>query len=33
MGFGVNKTPIKGIKEDAFGWMYFGDIYFGVTGK
>ena len=31
MDFGVNKTPIKVIKEGAFGGTYF--IYSGVNGK
>ena len=33
MDFGVNKTPIKVIKEDAFGGTYFRGIYSGVNGK
>ena len=33
MDFGANKTPVEVIKEGAFGWTYFRDIYSGVTGK
>ena len=33
MDFGGNKTPTEVIKKGAFGRMYFGDIYFAVTGK
>ena len=33
MDFGVNKTPIKVIKEGAFGGTYFRGIYSGVNGK
>ena len=31
--FNPNKTPIEIIKEEAFGGMYFRDIYLGVNGK
>ena len=33
MGFGVNKTSIEVIKEDAFRGTYFRDIYSNVNGK
>ena len=33
MGFGANKTPVKIIKEGAFGGIYFRDIYSGVNNK
>ena len=33
MEFGVNKTPIEVIKEDAFGGTYFRDIYSGINEK
>ena len=33
MDFGVNKTPIEIIREDAFGGTYFRDIYFSINGK
>ena len=33
MDFGVNKTPVKVIKENAFGETYFRDIYSSVNGK
>ena len=33
MNFGTNKTPVKIIKEGAFGGTYFRDIYSGVNGK
>ena len=33
MYFNPNKTPIKIIKEDAFGGTYFRDIYSGINGK
>ena len=33
MDFGTNKTPVKIIKEGAFGGTYFRDIYSGVNGK
>ena len=33
MDFGTNKTPIKVIKDGAFGGTYFRDIYSGVNGK
>ena len=33
MKFDPNKTPVKVIKEGAFGVTYFRDIYSGVTGK
>ena len=33
MDFGANKTPIRVIKEGAFGGTYFRDIYPGVNGK
>ena len=33
MDFGANKTPIKVIKEGAFGGTYFRDIYSGINGK
>ena len=32
MNFGTNKTPVKIIKEGAFGGTYFRDIYSGVNG-
>ena len=31
--YGVNKTPIKVIKEGALGGTSFGDIYFGANNK
>ena len=33
VGFGTNKTPKEVIKEGAFEWIYFRDIYSGVNGK
>ena len=33
MDFGANKTPVEVIKEDAFGKIYFRDIYSGINGK
>ena len=33
MNFGSNKTPVKVIKEDAFGGTCFIDIYSGVSSK
>ena len=33
MDLGANKTPVKVIKEGAFGSTYFRDIYSGVTEK
>ena len=33
MGFSANKTPVEVIKEGAFGWTYFGDIYSSVNEK
>ena len=33
MDFGANKTPVEIIKKDAFGGVYFRDIYSGVNGK
>ena len=33
MNFAPNKTPIKIIKEGAFGGTYFRDIYFNVNSK
>ena len=33
MDFSPNKTPIKLIKEDAFGVTYFTDIYSGINEK
>ena len=33
MDFGTNKTPVKVIKDGAFGGTYFRDIYSGVNGK
>ena len=33
MNFGTNKTPVKVIKEGAFGETYFRDIYSGIKGK
>ena len=33
MDFGVNKTPIEIIREDAFGGTYFRDIYSSINGK
>ena len=33
MNFGSNKTPVKVIKEDAFGGTCFIDIYSGVNSK
>ena len=33
MDFGGNKTPIKIIKECAFGGTNFRDIYFSINGK
>ena len=33
MDFGANKTPVKVIKEGAFGRTYFRDIYSSVNGK
>ena len=33
MEFGVNKTPIEAIKEDAFGGTYLRDIYSGINEK
>ena len=31
--FGVNKSPVKVIREGAFGGTYFRDIYSGVNGN
>ena len=33
MKFGANKTPIEVIREDAFGGIYFRDIYSGINEK
>ena len=33
MDFNLNKTPIKIIKEGAFGGKYFRDIYSGINEK
>ena len=33
MDFGTNKTPVKVIKECAFGGTYFRYIYYGVNAK
>ena len=33
MDFGANKTFVKVIREGAFGYTYFINIYSGVTGK
>ena len=33
MKLNPNKTPVEVIKEDAFGKIYFRDIYSGVNGK
>ena len=33
MDFNPNKTPIKIIKEGAFGGTYFRDIYSGINEK
>ena len=33
MDFGANKTPVKVIKEDAFGGTYFGETYSSPKGK
>ena len=33
MDFGTNKTPVEGIKEGAFGSVYFRDIYSNVNEK
>ena len=33
MDFSPNKTPIKVIREGAFGGTYFRDIYSGINGK
>ena len=33
MEFNPNKTPVKIIKEGAFGGTYFRDIYSSVTGN
>ena len=33
MNFGSDKTPVKVIKEDAFGGTCFIDIYSGVNSK
>ena len=33
MDFGTNKTPVKIIKEGAFGGTYFRDIHSGVNNK
>ena len=33
MDFGANKTPVKVIKEGAFGGTYFRDICSGVNGN
>ena len=33
MYFGANTTPIKVIKEGAFGGTYFRDIYSSVNGE
>ena len=32
-GLGTNKTPVEVIKEGAFGWTYFRNIYSISTGK
>ena len=33
MNFSSNKTPVKIIKEGAFGGTYFSDIYSGINRK
>ena len=33
MDFGANKTPVKVIKEDAFGGTYFRDVFCSVNNK
>ena len=33
MIFGTNKTPVKIIKEGAFGGTYFRDIFSSINGK
>ena len=33
MDFRANKTPVEVIKEEAFGGIYFMDIYSGVNKK
>ena len=33
MDFGANKTPVKLIREVAFGGTYFRNIYSSVNGK
>ena len=33
MNFTPNKTPVKIIREGAFGGTYFRDIYSGINGK
>ena len=33
MNFSPNKTPIEIMKEDAFGGIYFRDIYSGINEK
>ena len=33
MDFSANKTPLEVIKEGEFGGTYFGDIYYGFSGK
>ena len=33
MDFGLNKTPVEIIKEDAFGGTYYREIYFNVNEK
>ena len=31
--FGANKTPVEIIKEEAFGGIYFREIYSSINGK
>ena len=33
MTFSSNKTPIEVIKDGAFGWIYFRDIYSSINTK
>ena len=33
MAFGVNKTPVEIIKEDAFGGTYFRNVYSNINVK
>ena len=33
MDFGANKTPVKVIKEGAFGETYFRDVQCSINGK